>query len=141
MSDTVKKYDIIVIGAGVVGGLIARSLSFYDADICLVDKHMDAAMGASGANSGIVHGGYDAKPGSLKARFNILGTSMMAETCKMLGVLHKNTGSLVIAFGPDDEKELDKLYENGVIGGIEGLELIDGEEARKLEPALNPTVT
>ncbi|HPQ46175.1 MAG TPA: NAD(P)/FAD-dependent oxidoreductase [Clostridia bacterium] len=141
MSDTVKKYDIIVIGAGVVGGLIARSLSFYDADICLVDKHMDSAMGASGANSGIVHGGYDAKPGSLKARFNILGTSMMEETCKMLGVPYKNTGSLVIAFGSDDEKELDRLYENGIAGGIEGLELIDGEEARKLEPALNPTVT
>ena len=88
-------YDIMVIGAGVVGGLIARSLSFYDAQICLVDRHIDAAMGASGANSGIVHGGYDAKPGSLKAKFNIMGTAMMEETCKKLGVPYKNTGSFV----------------------------------------------
>jgi glycerol-3-phosphate dehydrogenase len=140
--DKVKdNYDIIVIGAGVVGGLIARSLSFFDANICIVDRHIDAAMGASGANSGIVHGGYDAKPGSLKAKFNILGTAMMEETCRKLGVPYKNTGSFVIAFGPDDERELDRLYENGIEGGIEGLELITGEEARKLEPALNPTVT
>ncbi len=136
-----NNYDIMVIGAGVVGGLIARSLSFYDTRVCVVDRHIDAAMGASGANSGIVHGGYDAKPGSLKAKFNILGTAMMEETCKKLGVPYKNTGSFVIAFGPEDEIELSRLYENGTMGGIEGLELIDGEEARKLEPALNPTVT
>lgn len=139
--DNNKKYDIALIGAGVVGGLIARSLSFYNASICLIDRHIDAAMGASGANSGIVHGGYDAKPGSLKAKFNILGTAMMEETCKKLGVPYKNTGSFVIAFGPEDEKELEKLYENGIAGGIEGLEIISGEEALKLEPALNPTVT
>ena len=134
-------YDILIIGAGVVGGLIARSLSFYDASICMVDKHIDAAMGASGANSGIVHGGYDAKPGSLKAKFNILGTAMMEETCRLLGVPYKNTGSFVLAFGPDDEKELDRLYRNGIAGGIEGLEIIDGDIAREMEPALNPTVT
>ena len=141
MNKVKNNYDIMVIGAGVVGGLIARSLSFYNAKICIVDRHIDAAMGASGANSGIVHGGYDAKPGSLKARFNILGTAMMEETCKKLGVPYKNTGSFVLAFSPDDERELDRLYENGIKGGIEGLELIDGQEARKLEPALNPTVT
>lgn len=136
-----KNYDITIIGAGVVGGLIARSLSFYEASICIIDKHIDAAMGASGANSGIVHGGYDAKPGSLKAKFNILGTEMMEETCQKLGVPYKNTGSFVIAFNSENEKELEKLYDNGVIGGIPGLEIISGEQARELEPSLNPTAT
>ena len=141
MDNKTFKYDIAVIGAGVVGGLVARSLSKYDVKICIIDKHIDGAMGASGANSGIVHAGYDAKPGSLKAKFNIKGTGMMQDLCSLLGVSYKNTGSLVLAFNEEDEKQLQILYENGKTGNIEGLELIEGRKVLEMEPALNPKIT
>lgn len=136
-----EKYDIAIIGAGVVGGMVARSLAEFDAKICIIDSHIDAAMGASGANSGIVHAGYDAKPGSLKAKFNILGTAMMPETCKLLGVPYKNTGSFVLAFNKNDEIQLRILYDSGIAGGIEGLELISGDKVREMEPNLTPEIT
>jgi len=136
-----EKYDIAIIGAGVVGGMVARSMSAYNARICIIDSHIDSAMGASGANSGIVHAGYDAKPGSLKAKFNILGSAMMAKTCRLLKVPYKNTGSLVLAFNKDDEIQLQILYENGISGGIEGLEIINGDKAREMEPNLSVEVT
>jgi glycerol-3-phosphate dehydrogenase len=138
--DKKKKYDIAVIGAGVVGAMVARSLSIYDAKICLIDRHIDAAMGASGANSGIVHAGYDAKPGSLKSKFNVLGTAMMEEECRRLGVPYKNTGSLVIAFCESDVEKLQELYDGGVQAGVPGMRLMSGDEARKMEPSLNPGV-
>ena len=136
-----EKYDIAIIGAGVVGGMVARSLSAYDAKICIIDSHIDAAMGASGANSGIVHAGYDAKPGSLKAKFNVFGAAMMPETCRVLGVPYKNTGSFVLAFNEEDEIQLRILYDNGIAGGIEGLELISGDKVREMEPNLTPEIT
>lgn len=136
-----QKYDIAIIGAGVVGGMVARSMSAYKVKICIIDSHIDCAMGASGANSGIVHAGYDAEPGSLKAKFNIMGTAMMTETCRLLKVPYKNTGSLVLAFNKDDEAQIKRLYDNGISGGIEGLEIITSDKVREMEPNLSPLVT
>ena len=79
-------YDIVVIGAGVVGGLIARELSKYDLRVCLVEKAGDVAMGATKANSAIVHAGFDAKVGSMKARMNVRGSEMMESVARELGV-------------------------------------------------------
>ena len=78
------KYDIAVVGAGVIGSLIARELSRYNLKIALVEKCNDMAMGTSKANSAIVHAGFDAKPGSLKAKMNVEGTALMPELCKKL---------------------------------------------------------
>ncbi len=135
-----QKYDIVIIGAGVVGAMVARSLSVYDVSICLIDRHIDAAMGASGANSGIVHAGYDAVPGSLKSRFNVEGTRMMQDVCEKLGVPYKNTGSFVIAFNEADVGKLNELYENGISAGVSDMSMISGDEARALEPALSKNV-
>lgn len=135
-----EKYKIAIIGAGVVGGMVARSLSSFNAKICIIDSHIDSAMGASGANSGIVHAGYDAKPGSMKAKLNIKGTAMMPNTCRQLGVPYKNTGSLVIAFNDEDVRQLQILYENGLAGGVQGLKLLDRETVLKMEPSLNPDI-
>lgn len=135
-----EKYSIVIIGAGVVGGMVARSLSSFNAKICIIDSHIDSAMGASGANSGIVHAGYDAKPDSLKAKLNIIGTAMMQKTCEQLGVPYKNTGSMVIAFNDEDVKQLHMLYKNGLAGGIVGLKLLDKDTVFKMEPSLNPEI-
>lgn len=68
-------YDVSIIGAGVVGSIIARELSRYDLEISLVEKDVDVAAGASKANSGIVHGGYVGKKGTLKGELCIKGNA------------------------------------------------------------------
>lgn len=127
-------YDVVIIGAGVVGAFIARVLSQYKLSVCLAEKESDAAMGSSKANSGIVHAGYDAEPGSLKARFNVAGSSMMEKTCGELDVPFKRTGSLVLAFQGDNADMLGKLYDRGINNGVKGMELLDGQRLRAMEP-------
>ena len=126
-------FDVIVIGGGVVGGLILRELTKYNVTACLVEKEGDVAMGASKANSGIVHAGYDAKPGTLKAKFNVLGNKMMEDTCKQLGVKFRRNGSLVVAFSEEEIQTLHGLKARGEENGVEGLEVIDQAQLRAME--------
>lgn len=130
-------FDVAVIGAGVVGGLIARTLSAYDLKVCIIEKKNDVATGASCANSAIVHAGFDAKEGSLKAKLNVRGSEMMAEVCRELGVKYQNNGSLVIGFNDEDKAELENLYRRGVANGVKGLELVDANRLRELEPNIS----
>ena len=127
-------YDIAVIGAGVVGGMIARTLSAYNLKICILEKAHDVAMGASSANSAIVHAGFDAKEGSLKAKLNVRGSEMMEKVCSDLGVKYKNNGSLVIGFTEEDAQTIQSLYVRGVANGVRNLKVLDSEELHKLEP-------
>lgn len=126
-------YDVAVIGAGVIGGMIARTLSKYNLKICILEKENDVAMGATKANSAIVHAGFDAENGSLKARFNVRGSEMMENVCKELGVKYKNNGSLVIGFNEADREQLEELYQRGCKNGVKGLELLNKEELCKKE--------
>ena len=91
-------FDVLVIGGGVIGALTLRELTKYKLNAVMVEKENDVCMGQSKANSGIVHAGYDAKVGSLKAKFNVLGNAMMKGVANELGVKYKNCGSLVVAF-------------------------------------------
>ena len=134
-------YDVVIIGAGVVGGMVARALSRYDLKICIVEKEHDVAMGATRANSAIVHAGFDAKPGSLKARFNVEGSKMMAKVCSELGVKYQNNGSLVIGYNEEDRETLKELLNRGNENGVADLRLVEGEELKALEPNLAPEVT
>lgn len=130
-------YDVAVVGAGVIGSLIARELSRYNIKIALVEKHNDMAMGTSKANSAIVHAGFDAKPGTLKAKFNVEGTAMMPELCKILSVPFKPIGSLVVAFSEEEKATLNELLERGKANGVPGLEIYDAEKLRKKEPSIS----
>ena len=134
-------YDVAVIGAGVTGGLIARTLSAYDLKVVILEKENDVAMGATKANSAIVHAGFDAKEGSNKAKFNVLGSKMMQDVCKELGVKYKNNGSLVIGFDKEDEKTIKELYDRGNKNGVERLEILDKEGIKKLEKNVSDNVT
>ncbi len=130
-------YDVAIIGAGVIGALTARELSRYQLKTVLLESENDVAMGATKANSGIVHAGFDAIPGTLKAKFNLKGTAMMPEYCKELDVPFKNNGSLVVAFS---EKELDtlrELYDRGIQNDVPGMELLSKEELFAMEPNLS----
>lgn len=106
-------YDVAIIGAGVVGGMIARTLSAYDLKILIIEKENDVAMGATKANSAIVHAGFDAKEGSLKAKLNVEGSKMMKKVTEDLGVKYKNNGSLVIGFDNEDRKTIEELLVRG----------------------------
>ena len=127
-------YDVAVVGAGVVGGMIARELSAYKLNLCILDKAHDVATGASSANSAIVHAGFDAKEGSLKALLNVRGSELMAQTCRELGVKYKNNGSLVIGFTDEDRETVELLYRRGVANGVKGLRVLNAEELHALEP-------
>lgn len=130
-------YDITVIGGGVVGGMIARTLSSYRLKICILDKAHDVAMGASSANSAIVHAGFDAAEGSLKARLNVRGNEMMEEVCRELGVKYQNNGSLVIGFDDEDRATVEVLRNRGIANGVKGVRVIDRDELRLLEPNIS----
>ncbi|MBQ0125368.1 MAG: NAD(P)/FAD-dependent oxidoreductase [Clostridiales bacterium] len=133
-------YDVAVIGGGVVGGLVARELTKYALSVAIIEKCDDVGMGASKANSAIVHGGFDPVPGTLKAKLNARGTAMMEALCEELEVHYKNNGSLVVAFDDEQSEHVKKLYARGIENGIPGLSVISGDEARKLEPALSENV-
>ena len=126
-------FDVIVIGGGVVGGLILRELTKYKLNVCLLEKDGDVAMGASRANSGIVHAGYDAKEGSLKAKFNVLGNKMMEGVCADLGVKFRRNGSLVVAFSEEEIDTLHALKTRGEKNGVEGLTVINQAQLRAME--------
>ncbi len=130
-------YDVAVVGAGVIGSLIARELSRYNLKIALVEKCNDMAMGTSKANSAIVHAGFDAKPGSLKAKLNVEGTALMPELCKTLSVPFKPVGSLVVAFSDEEVKTLSELLERGNINGVPGLEIYDKSKLKEAEPNIS----
>ena len=130
-------YDVAVVGAGVIGSLTARELSRYNLKIALVEKHNDMAMATSKANSAIVHAGFDAKPGSLKAKFNVEGTALMPELCKTLSVPFKPVGSLVVAFSDEEVETLDSLLERGKTNGVPGLEIYDKQKLKEAEPFIS----
>ena len=131
-------YDIAIIGAGVTGAMTARELSKYNLKIALLEKCNDVAMGATKANSGIVHAGFDAEEGSLMAKMNVKGCALMPETCEKLHVPYKNNGSLVVAFSDEEMEHLNVLYNRGVANGVPELKILSKEELLELEPNLNP---
>lgn len=134
-------FEFVIIGAGVIGGMVARELTKYTDSVCMLERGSDVALGATRANSAIVHAGYDAKEGSLKAMLNVRGSKMMAEVCRQLGVKYKNNGSLVVGFNEEDEKTLLDLCKRGKTNGVEGVRVIYRDEILALEPNIGEGVT
>lgn len=133
-------YDIVIIGAGVSGCAAARELSRYQADICVLEKEEDVCCGTSKANSGIVHAGYDAKPGSLKAKMNLSGNKKMEQLSRELDFPFKRTGSLVICTKKEDFPRLQELYERGISNQVQGLRLLSRQEVLEMEPNVSDEV-
>lgn len=129
--------DIIIIGAGVTGCAIARELSRYDRKVTVLEKASDVCEGTSKANSGIVHAGYDAHPGTLKAKLNVEGNVMMEELSKELDFPFKRNGSLVLCFDEKDRPALQRLYEQGIENGVKEIRIIERDELKKLEPEIS----
>ena len=132
-------HDVLIIGAGVVGTMIARELSQYQLDIVILDKNNDAGDGTSSANSAIVHSGYDPEPGSLKAKFNVLGNAKFPKLVEELDVPFIQCGSLTIATEDEQIPVLKELMERSKLNGVE-VKLLNKDEVLKMEPNINPEV-
>ena len=127
-------YDVIIIGAGVSGAATARELSRYQAKICVIDKEEDVCCGTSKANSAIVHAGYDAVPGSLKAKLNVRGNEMMGRLAEELDFPFERSGSLVLCLSEDDMSGLQELYDRGVANGVKDMRILSRDEVLSMEP-------
>ncbi len=136
-----QPYDVIIIGGGVVGCMIARTLSAYQLRLLLIEKEADIGMGASSANSAIVHAGYDPVPGSLKAKMNVAANPMWDNLAGELNFPFDRRGDYVVAVTADELQGLELLLEQGRKNGVPGMHLISAEEMRHREPNINPNVT
>ena len=133
--------DVAIIGCGVTGAAVAYQLAKKQVSVLILEAENDVSMGTTKANSAILHAGYDPESGTSMARLNVRGSALAKEICAALDVPYKQTGSFVVAFGPEQEKTLQRLYENGAANGVPGLEILSGDEARALEPNLSPEIT
>ena len=133
-------YDVIVVGAGVVGALTARELARYELKAVVLEAEPDAAMGATKANSAIVHGGFAEGPETLKGRLCIAGRREFSRLETELNFGYRVTGSLVVSFDPDPSP-LERLLQRGRSNGLTDLELWSTDRVREHEPRLRPGVT
>lgn len=131
-------YDVIIIGAGVIGSSIARNLSKYKLNVLVLEKENDVGDGASSANSAIIHSGYDPKPGSLKAKLNVLGNKMFDEICRDLDVEFRRIGSITLASSIEELNSLDELVLRAKENGVD-VEILDQQALRNIEPNITKT--
>ena len=130
-------YDVIIIGAGVSGAATARELSRYKIKACVIEKEEDVCCGTSKANSALVHAGYDAAEGSLKAKLNVRGNQMMEQLSRDLDFPFKKNGSLVVCLHEEDMPNLQALYNRGIANGVKELRILNREELKEMEPNIS----
>lgn len=128
--------DIVIIGAGVTGCCIARELSRYHAKICVLEKGDDVASGTSKANSGVIHSGFDAKPGTLMAKLNVEGNRLMWQRSKELDFPVKQNGALVVCTDPTERDHLDVLLDQAHQNGVPDVRILERDDVLAMEPNL-----
>ncbi len=131
-----KRFDCIVVGAGVIGSAVARSLLLRKKakSVAVIEKENEPAQHTSGRNSGVVHAGFNLKPGSLKAKFCVEGNVRMKEFCTKKNVPLEPVGTLVVALKDEEKSVLEEIHRRGVANGVPGVELIDAKRLQQLEP-------
>lgn len=132
--------DVLVIGAGIMGASVSRELSKYNLNIAVLEKENDVSNGTTKANSAIVHAGYDAKEGSLMAKYNVEGCAMYEELSKEVDAPYRNIGSYVMAFSEEERKHVEALYERGLANGVPNMRIMEREEILEKEPNINKNV-
>jgi len=135
-----QKYDIIIIGGGVIGCMTARYLSRYELSILLIEKEADIGYGTSAANTALIHPGYDPVPGSLKAKLNVAANPLWDDLAGELNFEFERAGDYVVAIGAEEIPLLDQLVQQGRQNGVPGMRLLSSDEMRRREPFINPEV-
>jgi (S)-2-hydroxyglutarate dehydrogenase len=130
------KYDVVVIGAGVVGLATALELTrrFPSHRILVLDKETSVAAHQTGHNSGVIHSGLYYKPGSMKARLAVSGAEAMIAFCREHAIPHQICGKVVVATEESELPGLEELYRRGVANGVPGLRMLDAAALREIEP-------
>ena len=132
------QYDVIVIGAGVIGAATARELARFDLRVLVLEAGLDLACGATRANSGIVHAGFDPLPGTFKAKYNVAGSALFDQWQRELGFAFFRNGALVLAFDESDREVLEALLKRAEENGVAGASIIEVDELRAMEPNVSP---
>ena len=132
-------FDVIVVGAGIVGSLIARKLSSYQLSVAVIEKEPDVGSVVTMANSAIVHSGYDPVPGTLKAKLNVRGNKMYDKLCEELDVEMERVGSLTVALYDEQLPTLIELAQRSALNGVP-VKVLTAKETLELEPNLNKNV-
>ena len=130
-------YDVIIIGCGIMGASCAYYLSRYNLRVAVLEQHNDVCCETTRANSAIIHAGYDPKPGTRCAEYNVHGSELAKEICEKLDVAYKQIGSLVVAFSESELRTLDELYERGIQNNVPDMLIVDQKELRVMEPHIS----
>lgn len=136
-----ETFDIAIVGAGITGCAIARQLARFELSICVVEAANDIALGASKANGGLVHAGYDPASGTLKAQVNARGCELYGTWAQELGFLFCRTGSMVLGFNDKDRVHLEQLRQNGLANGVPDLSIVGPDSIHELEPRASAEAT
>ena len=128
-------YDVVIVGGGVIGSAVARELSRYKLSICVLEKELDVCNGTSGRNTGLLHSGILHEKGTLRAICSMEGNAEFETVAAELDVPFRRCGKLIVGFGDEERKRLEKFYQRGLDNGIPGLRMIDHEELKKIEPS------
>jgi len=136
----IEVFDYVIIGAGIIGTMIARELSQYDVKVCLLEKENDIANVQTSANSAIIHSGHDPKPNTLKARLCVEGNKMYEDLEKSMHISLRKTGAFVVASNKEEMNTLKSLYERAKINKVPKIKWLDNETLHKQEPHLSKNI-
>lgn len=128
-------FDVVIVGGGVIGSAVARELSRYKLSICVLEKELDVCNGTSGRNTGLLHSGILHEKGTLRAICSMEGNAEFETVAAELDVPFRRCGKLIVGFGDEERKRLEKFYQRGLDNGIPGLRMIEHEELKKIEPS------
>ena len=136
-----NQHDLIIIGGGIVGCMTARFLSRYQLNILPIEKRDDIGSVSSAANTALIHPGYNAVTGSLKAKMNLIANPIWTQLSEELNFAFDRCGDYVVAIGAEELPKLDALFQRGRENGVTGMSLVSGDELRRFEPLINPDVS
>ena len=132
--------DVVIIGCGIVGAAAAYELSRYDLTVAVTERENDVAMGATKANSAVIHAGYDPWPGTLMARLNVEGAQLATQLFKKLDIPYRQCGSFVLAFSKKEIEDLDRQLDKARKNSVPDVSILPGDELLKMEPNLSKDV-
>ena len=133
-------FDVAIIGCGITGAATAFMLSKYKLNLLVLEKENDIALGATRANSAIIHAGYDPEPGTIMARVNVRGCAMAETLSRDLDVPYIKNGSLVLAFSEKEMETVKELFDRGEKNGVPGQKILSKEEVLEMEPHVSDKV-